>query len=269
MLALTTSQVVHPGPWQLGPRFGKLVRVTAAIYLILALLCSAMPPGLPVIAPTSLPYAPITFGVFIVFLLACWWAPVVGGKASYSGPVAVSSGGPLVFAVTFPILKATRVPLLRVGSSRSPSGSDNSGFGQGRRERPPPRLSGRCVVVPCVARAVDSVREAYRQPPASLFVQHLYKQAAPNFISIVRTPWRALMLLSKSSSGSSRASGRRSPRSLALSPSRIPAENEAARRAQKFSRRNRGLVEKSGWNPNQLSRPMRGIDGMVTELDWV
>ncbi|MEW5304804.1 MAG: hypothetical protein WDW36_007388 [Sanguina aurantia] len=268
-LALTTSEVVHPGPWQLGPRLGKLVRVTAAAYLVLALLCSAMPPGLPVVAPTSLPYAPLTFGVLIVVLVACWWAPVVGGRASYSGPVAVASGGPLVFAVTAPILKPTRLPLPRVGSARGPSGSDNSGSGRGTRGRPPPRPAGGWAAVPCVTRAVGSVREACRQPPTSLFVQHPCKQAAADLIPVVRTPWRALALLTKSSSGPSRASDRRSPRSLALSPSRIPAENEAARSAQKFSRRNPGSVEKPGWSPNQLSRPVRGIEGMVTELDWV
>ncbi|MEW5316631.1 MAG: hypothetical protein WDW38_007991 [Sanguina aurantia] len=254
-LALTTSEVVHPGPWQLGPRLGKLVRVTAAAYLVLALLCSAMPPGLPVVAPTSLPYAPLTFGVLIVVLVACWWAPVVGGRASYSGPVAVASGGPLVFAVTAPILKPTRLPLPRVGSARGPSGSDNSGSGRGTRGRPPPRPAGGWAAVPCVTRAVGSVREACRQPPTSLFVQHPCKQAAADLIPVVRTPWRALALLTKSSSGPSRASDRRSPRSLALSPSRIPAENEAARSAQKFSRRNPGSVEKPGWSPNQLSRP--------------
>ncbi|KAK5115262.1 hypothetical protein LTR62_001462 [Meristemomyces frigidus] len=73
---------IHYGPWAIG-RFGILVNVFSAAFLVISVFFSFFPPAIPVTAVT-MNWSIVVFGGFVIIGLA-WYA--VLGRRQYSGPV--------------------------------------------------------------------------------------------------------------------------------------------------------------------------------------
>lgn len=106
LICLWTKERLQPGPWNMGT-WGPMVRSGAAVYLLLALLIVALPTELP-ITPATLPYPPVMAMGCLLFMQACWWLPVVGGKHFYSGP-----GSEGIGRVRFAVRSSVLTPLPR------------------------------------------------------------------------------------------------------------------------------------------------------------
>jgi choline transport protein len=77
-----THQSVHFGPWTLG-KFGLFINVYAILFLVISVVFSFFPPGIPV-TPVNMNWSIAVFGGAVMFGLVFY---VLRGRRIYDGPV--------------------------------------------------------------------------------------------------------------------------------------------------------------------------------------
>lgn len=84
-------------------RWGAIVRVSAALYLLLFIFISIVPQTYPTTLQ-NFPDTPIMWLGMLLVMLLMWYCPRWGGRHFYSGPVSASAGS-LNFAITSQTLR--------------------------------------------------------------------------------------------------------------------------------------------------------------------
>jgi choline transport protein len=77
-----THEPVHWGPWTLG-KFGLFVNIYAVAFLLISVIFSFFPPGIPV-TPVNMNWSIVVFGGAVIFGLIFY---AIRGRKNYDGPI--------------------------------------------------------------------------------------------------------------------------------------------------------------------------------------